>query len=80
MGLTFGMLMETVLLIIRTNRPDVSVDEKYAHLLDPKIWDAKGDLKQKAAAAAAAQRSGGSATAEPRRPPPPKPQESKKQK
>jgi hypothetical protein len=37
LGLAAGLLLETTLLIIRTNMP-VPLDKKYAHLLD-KRWD-----------------------------------------
>jgi hypothetical protein len=37
LGLAAGLLLETALLIIRTNMP-VPLDQKYAHLLD-KRWD-----------------------------------------
>ena len=37
LGLTFGLLMETTLLIIRTNRPQ-PLHEKYPELFDKKIW------------------------------------------
>ena len=34
LGLSFGMLMETVLLIIRTNRPDKSLEDRFPELFD----------------------------------------------
>ena len=50
LGLTFGLLMETTLLIIRTNRPQ-PLHERYPELFDKKIWG-KGGMGPMAAAAA----------------------------
>lgn len=37
LGLTFGMLLETLLLIIRSNRP-APLEERMPHLTDPQRW------------------------------------------
>mmetsp|Transcript_10348 Transcript_10348/g.25723 ORF Transcript_10348/g.25723 Transcript_10348/m.25723 type:complete len:263 (-) Transcript_10348:323-1111(-) len=41
LGLSFGMLMETVLLIIRTNRPEKSLEDRFPELFDPARWNKK---------------------------------------
>ncbi|KAF6254542.1 hypothetical protein COO60DRAFT_312342 [Scenedesmus sp. NREL 46B-D3] len=48
LGLAAGLLLETSLLIIRTNMP-VPLDQKYAHLLD-KRWDKRQDPGRRGAA------------------------------
>lgn len=44
-GLVCGLLLETTLLILRTNMPQ-PLDQKYAHLLD-KSWDQKQPQQEK---------------------------------
>ena len=41
LGLTFGLLLETTLLIIRTNRPQ-PLHERFPTLFDKKIWGPAG--------------------------------------
>jgi hypothetical protein len=41
LGLTFGLLLETTLLIIRTNRPQ-PLHERFPTLFDKKIWGPVG--------------------------------------
>ena len=41
LALTFGLLMETTLLIIRTNRPE-PLHERFPELFDKKIWGLGG--------------------------------------
>jgi hypothetical protein len=47
LGLAAGLLLETTLLIIRTNMP-VPLDQKYAHLMD-KRWDGQQQQQGKLA-------------------------------
>jgi hypothetical protein len=63
LGLAAGLLLETALLIIRTNM-HVPLDQKYAHLLD-KRWDKQQPRGRQDAAGSSSRASG--ARKEPRR-------------
>lgn len=45
--MAFGLVMETTLLIIRTNRPDKTIEERFPELVDPARWGGKGKGKGK---------------------------------
>jgi hypothetical protein len=65
LGLAAGLLLETALLIIRTNMPE-PLDNKYAHLLD-KRWDQRQDQQGKQDVSSSSSRAAGAGKAQRRK-------------